>query len=70
MTTDNTQDALFRLKNLPAEILAVDADRRFIRRYRRLISRMDHLIAPQILTTMRLKWMPRGSHLFNYTIFS
>lgn len=42
VTTDNTQDALFSTKNLPAEILAVDADRRFIRRYR-VISRMDHL---------------------------
>jgi type II secretory pathway component PulJ len=42
VTTDNTDAALFSEKNLPGEILAVDADRRFIRRYR-VISRTPHL---------------------------
>lgn len=42
VSTDNTETALFSEKNLPSEILAVDADRRFIRRYR-VISRVTHL---------------------------
>jgi hypothetical protein len=42
VSADNTDDALFSDKNLPAEVLVVDADRRFIRRYR-VISRTQHL---------------------------
>lgn len=42
VTTDNTDAALFSNKNLPAEILVVDADRRYIRRYR-VTSRVNHL---------------------------
>lgn len=42
VTTDNTEKALFSSKNLPAEVLVVDADRRFIRRYK-VLSRVDHV---------------------------
>jgi hypothetical protein len=42
VAADNTDADLFSDKNLPSEILAVDADRRFIRRYR-VLSRTHHL---------------------------
>ena len=46
VSTDSTDAALFSSKNLPSEILTVDADRRFIRRFR-VISRTDHLNNPK-----------------------
>jgi hypothetical protein len=42
VSADNTDADLFSDKNLPAEVLVVDADRRFIRRYR-VLSRIHHL---------------------------
>lgn len=41
-TTDSTSDTLFTDKNLPKEIVLVDADRRYIRRYQ-VASRVMHL---------------------------
>lgn len=66
VTTENVDAALFSNKNLPAEVLVVDADRRFIRRYR-VASRIQHFNSTTDPYDDTPKFNADGSNiLFNY----